>query len=118
MSLADQHCQACEGGVEPMDSETAERHLAELNGEAPAQQTPWAITADGRTLKKGYKLKDFDQAVAMVNRIRDLAEAENHHPDLDVGYGRVVVRLSTHAIGGLSLNDFILAAQIDARGAP
>ncbi|MFB6260610.1 MAG: 4a-hydroxytetrahydrobiopterin dehydratase, partial [Thiohalorhabdaceae bacterium] len=69
------------------------------------QKQPWAVTADSRSLKKGYKLKNFVEAVEFVNKIKDVAEEENHHPDLEVGYGKVAVRLSTHAIGGLSEND-------------
>lgn len=113
MELAEKHCEPCEGGVEPMTEEEAQARLAELNSSEAAQKQPWAITADNRQLKKGYKLKNFVEAVDFVNRIKDVAEAENHHPDLEVGYGKVAVRLATHAIGGLSDNDFILAAKID-----
>jgi 4a-hydroxytetrahydrobiopterin dehydratase len=113
MELAQKHCEPCEGGVQPLGEDEAQSRLTELNSSEPAQKQPWAVTADNRSLKKGYKLKDFVEAVDFVNRIKDVAEAENHHPDLEVGYGKVVVRLTTHAIGGLSDNDFILAAKID-----
>lgn len=113
MDLAHKHCEPCEGGAEPLDEETAQAKLAELNSSEAAQKQPWAVTADNRQLKKGYKLKNFVEAVDFVNKIKDVAEEEDHHPDLEVGYGKVAVRLSTHAIGGLSENDFILAAKID-----
>jgi 4a-hydroxytetrahydrobiopterin dehydratase len=113
MELAQKHCEPCEGGTEPLDEETAQAKLAELNSSEVAQKQPWAVTADNRQLKKGYKLKNFVEAVDFVNKIKDVAEEEDHHPDLEVGYGKVAVRLSTHAIGGLSENDFILAAKID-----
>jgi len=113
MELAQKHCEPCEGGTQPLGEEEAQAKLAELNASEAAQKQPWAVTADNRSLKKGYKLKNFVEAVDLVNRIKDVAEEEDHHPDLEVGYGKVVVRLSTHAIGGLSENDFILAAKID-----
>jgi len=113
MDLAQKHCEPCEGGTEPLSEEEAQAKLEELNNTAEAQKQPWAVTADARSLKKGYKLKNFVEAVEFVNKIKDVAEEEDHHPDLEVGYGKVAVRLSTHAIGGLSENDFILAAKID-----
>ncbi|HKL77270.1 MAG TPA: 4a-hydroxytetrahydrobiopterin dehydratase [Gammaproteobacteria bacterium] len=113
MELANKHCEPCEGGTEPMGEDEAQDKLAELNASEAGQKNPWAITANNRALKKGYKLKNFVAAVEFVNQIKDVAEEENHHPDLEVGYGKVVVRLATHAIGGLSENDFILAAKID-----
>lgn len=114
MTLIEQHCTPCEGGQAPLDEAAIEPLLEELNAGEAAATNPWAVVSGNRALKKGYKLKDFVEAVDFVNRIKDLAEAENHHPDLEVGYGKVVVRLTTHAIGGLSENDFILAARIDA----
>ena len=116
MELAQKHCEPCEGSAQPMGEEEAEAKLAELNDSEQGQKNPWALTANNRALKKGYKLKNFVEAVDFVNRIKDVAEEENHHPDLEVGYGKVVVRLATHAIGGLSENDFILAAKVDQLG--
>lgn len=113
MDLAQKHCEPCEGGTEPLTEEEAQAKLAELNSSEAARKQPWAVTADNRSLKKGFKLKNFVEAVDFVNKIKDVAEEEDHHPDLEVGYGKVAVRLSTHAIGGLSENDFILAAKID-----
>ena len=113
MTLTEQHCTPCEGGQEPLDEAAITPLLEELNAGEAATSNPWAVVSGNRALKKGYKLKDFVEAVDFVNRIKDLAESEGHHPDLEVGYGKVVVRLTTHTIGGLSENDFILAARID-----
>ncbi|MFP4696599.1 4a-hydroxytetrahydrobiopterin dehydratase [Thiohalospira sp.] len=113
MALAERHCTPCEGGQEPLDEAAIGPLLAELNGDEGATANPWTPVSGNRALKKGYQFRDFVQAVDFVNRIKDVAEAEGHHPDLEVGYGKVVVRLTTHSIGGLSENDFILAARID-----
>lgn len=113
MALTDQHCTPCEGGTPPLEEAAIGPLLAELNGDEAATANPWTPVSGNRALKKGYQFRDFVQAVDFVNRIKDVAEAEGHHPDLEVGYGKVVVRLTTHTIGGLSENDFILAARID-----
>lgn len=102
--LTQQHCVPCEGGVPPMSRAEAEAKLAEVPG--------WTLRDDAREISREFKFKNFKQALAFVNHIGAIAEAEGHHPDLELGWGRVGVRLSTHAIGGLSLNDFILAAKI------
>ena len=74
----------------------------------------WKMSAKGRAIYKDYRMKDFMSAIRFINRIAKLAEAENHHPDLSLtNYRRLTVTLSTHAIGGLSENDFILAVKID-----
>lgn len=65
------------------------------------------------TLRREFKFKDFKEALNFVNKIGEIAEEEGHHPDIELGWGKVKVELSTHAIGGLSVNDFILAAKID-----
>ena len=72
----------------------------------------WEIV-DGRHLRKRFKFPDFRAALAFVNRLGETAEAEGHHPDIGLGWGRVEVTLWTHAAGGLTENDFILAAKID-----
>ncbi|MEK7106659.1 MAG: 4a-hydroxytetrahydrobiopterin dehydratase, partial [Patescibacteria group bacterium] len=73
----------------------------------------WAPGEDGRWLVKQFKFSDFAEAMNFANKITPIAEREGHHPDVHVSYGKVVVELSTHAIKGLSENDFILAAKID-----
>lgn len=72
----------------------------------------WKVI-DGKKIRREFKFKDFKEALAFVNKIGEIAEEEGHHPDIELGYGRVAVNLSTHAIGGLSTNDFIVAAKID-----
>lgn len=79
------------------------------------EQTPgWTIAPDGLSISREFKFKNFIEAMEFANRITPVAEAEGHHPDLTVGWGKVGVTLTTHAIGGLSENDFILAAKIAA----
>jgi 4a-hydroxytetrahydrobiopterin dehydratase len=78
----------------------------------PAAQIPeWTLT--DKSLERDFTFKDFRQAIAFVNRIADVAESENHHPDITIAYNKVHLTLSTHNIGGLSRNDFIVAAKID-----
>ena len=101
--LADRKCVPCHGGTPTVPEDEAKRLLAELDG--------WTIE-DGK-LARTFKFKDFLSAIDFVNRITPIAEEEGHHPDLEVGWGRVKVLLITHAIKGLSDNDFILAAKID-----
>lgn len=105
-NLASKKCVPCEGGVPPLDQETARDYLKELN-------SGWQITMDGKKLTRKFKFKNFREALAFTNQIGELAEKENHHPNLELGWGFVVVTLWTHAIGGLFDNDFILAAKID-----
>lgn len=93
----------------PLPREDAEKLLRELDG--------WNISADGTAISKVYKRKNFVDAMDFANAITPIAEAEGHHPDLAVSWGSVGITLTTHAIGGLSENDFIMAAKIDELGA-
>jgi len=104
--LAKKKCKPCEGGVEPVSAAEATEQVAKLPG--------WAIAPDGKKIRKEWTVKDFSTAIDFFQRIADVANAEDHHPDLHLsGYRKVAIELSTHAIGGLSENDFILAAKID-----
>lgn len=77
-------------------------------------QTPqWMLADDGRQISRSFTFKDFASALQFADQVGAIAEEEGHHPDLHVSWGKVVVDLSTHAVGGLSENDFILAAKID-----
>jgi 4a-hydroxytetrahydrobiopterin dehydratase len=105
MDLSKKRCVPCEGSAVPLFKKEADALLTQLSG--------WTLAEDGKSISKSYRCKDFAGAVAFVNKITPVAEAEGHHPDLSVSWGRVGVELSTHAIGGLSENDFILAAKID-----
>jgi 4a-hydroxytetrahydrobiopterin dehydratase len=105
MDLRAKHCVPCEGGVPKL--ETAE--VARLAGAVPA----WTVDA-GERLRRRFVFRDFVEAMRFVNRMADVAEAEGHHPDFTVHYRQVDVVVWTHAVGGLTENDFILAAKIDA----
>lgn len=79
------------------------------------EQTPqWVIAPDGLSLSRTFEFKNFVEAMDFANKITPVSEAEGHHPDLMISWGKVAITLQTHAIGGLSENDFILAAKIDA----
>jgi 4a-hydroxytetrahydrobiopterin dehydratase len=106
MALADKKCVACEGGTVPLtipESEILMRQLKE-----------WSLSSDGKTLSKQLSFKNFAQALAFVNEVGAIAESEGHHPDISFGWGKATIALTTHAIGGLSENDFIVASKIDA----
>jgi 4a-hydroxytetrahydrobiopterin dehydratase len=104
--LVKKKCLPCEGGVEPCTLETARDQLAQLDG--------WRLTHDGTRIRKDWRVKNFMAGMSFFNRCAEVAEADGHHPDLHIeGYRNVSVELWTHAIGGLSENDFILAAKID-----
>jgi len=105
-NLAEQHCVPRRGDHHRLPLSEAQRLLAQL--------PQWTLAADGQSLSRLYRFKDFVGAVGFVNALCAMAEAEDHHPDLDVGYGRCGVRYNTHDVGGLSLNDFICAARADA----
>ncbi|MBI2598628.1 4a-hydroxytetrahydrobiopterin dehydratase [Candidatus Curtissbacteria bacterium] len=107
MNLAHQKCVPCEGGTKPMATGEIEPYLEEVKDWKVVNQNG----AD--TISREFKFKDFKEALAFVNKIGEIAEEEGHHPDIKLGWGRVKVELSTHAIGGLSTNDFILAAKIN-----
>jgi 4a-hydroxytetrahydrobiopterin dehydratase len=104
--LVQKKCKPCEGGVDPYSPEEAREQLKQLQG--------WRITHDGQRIRKDWKVKNFMAGIDFFNRCAELAEADAHHPDLHIeGYRNVWIELWTHAIGGLSENDFILAAKID-----
>lgn len=108
MQLAGKTCKPCEGGVEACDLNQAKRQLHELN-------SGWELDESGKKITRKFKFKNFVEAMRMVNAVADLAEREQHHPDLHLtGYRHVSIDLTTHAIGGLSENDFIVAAKIDS----
>ena len=103
--LSQRKCQACEGGVPPLPESAAKVMLQELRG--------WELV-DGKAIRKSVTCKSFLDAVELIRKIAPIAEAEDHHPDLHLtNYKKLTIELSTHAIGGLSENDFILAAKLD-----
>jgi 4a-hydroxytetrahydrobiopterin dehydratase len=105
--LRTKKCLPCEGGVDPYTPDQAGEQLKQLTGRK--------LTHDGQRIRKEWKVKNFMAGMRFFNECARVAEEDNHHPDLHIeGYRNVAVELWTHAIGGLSENDFILAAKIDA----
>lgn len=105
-SLKTQHCLPCEGGVEKISAEEARDILTK---EIPS----WQLNETTTEISKIFKFKNYYETIAFVNAIAWLAHQDNHHPDLVVSYNQCIVRYSTHAINGLSTNDFICAAKVD-----
>ncbi|OGZ95721.1 MAG: 4a-hydroxytetrahydrobiopterin dehydratase [Candidatus Sungbacteria bacterium RIFCSPLOWO2_02_FULL_51_17] len=105
MDLLNEKCVPCEGGVPPYTAEDIKVRKHQID---PA----WEVV-EGKKLRREFHRKDFQGAMAFVNTIADVAERKGHHPDIHIFYSTVVIELWTHAIGGLSLNDFIVAAVID-----
>ncbi len=103
--LEKQHCVPCEGGISPLSPAEADRLLTQVSD--------WQADAERRSISREFRFKNFHETMAFVNALAWIAHREDHHPDLAVGYNRCTVRYSTHAIGGLSPNDFICAARID-----
>lgn len=104
--LATKKCVPCEGGVEPCKVPQAKSQLEKLDG--------WRLTHDGKRIRKDWVVKHFVAGMDFFRAVAEVAEAEQHHPDLHLeGYRNVWIEIWTHAIGGLSENDFILAAKID-----
>ncbi len=104
--LSEKRCRPCEGGVAPLTRPQAEALMAQLSRE-------WSLSEDGSHLRRALGFKDFFRTMSFVNALAHIANIEDHHPDLEVGYNYCRVRFTTHAIGGLSENDFICAAKID-----
>jgi 4a-hydroxytetrahydrobiopterin dehydratase len=104
--LRKKKCVPCEGGVPPVPLDQAREMLKELPG--------WTLTDDGIRIRREWTVRNFMAGMEFFQRVAELAEAEGHHPDLHLtGYRNVAIELWTHAIGGLSENDFITAAKID-----
>ena len=105
MDLTQKKCIPCEVGGKPLAHDEIQKLMPEITG--------WEIGGD-KELIKDFKFADFKENMAFVNKVADLAESEGHHPDMDIhGWNKLTIRLSTHAVGGLSENDFILASKID-----
>ncbi len=104
--LVDRRCKPCEGSIAAFSAEQAQAALKQLSAD-------WRLIEDGKAIKREFAFRDFYRTMSFVNALAHLANIEDHHPDLEVGYNYCRVRFSTHAIGGLSENDFICAAKID-----
>lgn len=104
--LVAKRCVPCEGGVPKLSPEEAAAQVGRLSG--------WVLTSDGQRIRKRWTAKNFVAAIEFFQKVAQLAEDEAHHPDLHLeSYRQVAIEIWTHAIGGLSENDFILAAKID-----
>jgi 4a-hydroxytetrahydrobiopterin dehydratase len=105
MSLADQKCVPCRGGVPPMDRYRVEELLGQLD-------EGWRLNAEGH-LDRIYQFDDFVRAMTFANRLAEIAEEEGHHPDLHISWGKCRVEVWTHKVSGLTESDFYLAAKAD-----
>jgi 4a-hydroxytetrahydrobiopterin dehydratase len=106
MNLRDKKCVPCEKGTKPLSSEEENYYLRALS--------TWRINReDVHKISRTYTFKGFSDAISFVNRIAHVAEDEGHHPGITITYNKVLIELYTHAIGGLSMNDFIMALKIE-----
>jgi 4a-hydroxytetrahydrobiopterin dehydratase len=104
--LARKRCVPCEGGAAALSLEQSRELLKQVPG--------WQLSEDAKRIRRSWRVKDFATALDFFQRIGEIAEAEDHHPDLHlVGFRNVTIELWTHAVGGLTENDFILAARIN-----
>lgn len=104
--LTQKHCKPCEGGIAPLSRPDAEAMLKQLN---PA----WRLAEDGKSIRREWKFRNFFHTMSFVNAAAHIANTEDHHPDMEIGYGYCRMTFNTHAIGGLSENDFICGAKVD-----
>lgn len=105
--LTAKKCVPCEGGVEPLSRAQAQELMEQL---APG----WTLSDDAKSLHREWKFRNFYHTMSFVNAVAHIANAEDHHPDMEVGWGYCRIKYATHAINGLSENDFICAAKVDA----
>ncbi len=106
--LLKKKCVPCEGGITPFDTSEIHKYQKKING--------WSVSKDENSiffLEKNFKFKNFLDSQDFVNVVGNLSEEEGHHPDINFGWGYAKIKITTHAIEGLSENDFILAAKID-----
>ena len=103
--LKHQKCQACSGNTPKFDEKQISDNLSKLNS--------WSVNDEQKMIYKKFNFKTFKQALNFTNKVGEIADLEGHHPDISLGWGYSLVMLHTHAIQGLSINDFIIAAKID-----
>ena len=104
--LSERRCKPCEGGVPPLSGTEAQRLLAQLAG-------GWSLSEDAQAIRREFRFRDFYRTMSFVNAVAHIANIEDHHPDLEVGYNYCRLAFTTHAIRGLSDNDFVCAAKVD-----
>ena len=105
MELKNQKCQACSGNTPKFDKKQISDNLSKLNS--------WSVNDEQKMIYKKFNFKTFKQALNFTNKVGEIADLEGHHPDISIGWGYSLIMLHTHAIQGLSINDFIIAAKID-----
>jgi len=105
--LSEKRCVPCEGGVKPLDRAAATKLMQQLGSQ-------WQLSADGRQITGTFEFKNYYRTTAFVNAVAWIAHNEDHHPDITFGYKTASILYWTHSIGGLSENDFICAAKVDA----
>ena len=105
MELKNQKCHACSGNTPKFDEKQISDNLSKLNS--------WSVNDEQKMIYKKFNFKTFKQALNFTNKVGEIADLEGHHPDISLGWGYSLVMLHTHAIQGLSINDFIIAAKID-----
>jgi 4a-hydroxytetrahydrobiopterin dehydratase len=108
--LEERQCLSPQQGLERLPEDEITALLMQVDN--------WAHDAASQTISKGFRFANYYQTIAFVNALAWIAHAADHHPDLEVGYNRCLVRYTTHAVEGLSINDFICAARVDALRAP
>jgi 4a-hydroxytetrahydrobiopterin dehydratase len=104
--LAARKCKPCEGGIAPLTRDAAGQLLTQIS-------SGWKLSEDGRAIRREFRFRDFYRTMSFVNALAHIANVEDHHPDLEVGYNYCRVTFTTHAIRGLSENDFVCAAKVD-----
>ena len=104
--LAARRCKPCEGGIPALTPAEATQLLAQVSSD-------WVLTENARAIRREFRFRDFYRTMSFVNALAHIANIEDHHPDLEVGYNHCRVTYTTHAIGGLSENDFVCAAKMD-----
>ncbi len=105
MSLTSKHCTPCQGGIDPLTRDAAEGYLADVPG--------WTLSEDATRITRRFRTGNFAEAQAVANKAGDVAEQEDHHPEIRFSWGWCEVEIFTHAIGGLHENDFIYAAKVN-----
>jgi 4a-hydroxytetrahydrobiopterin dehydratase len=103
--LEKKHCKPCEAGTAPLQADAVKTMLEKV--------TDWSLNSESKEISRRFRFKNYYETMAFVNAAAWIAHQEDHHPDMEVGYNRCHIRYSTHAIGGLSENDFICAAKIN-----
>ena len=104
--LAARKCKPCEGGIPPLTRAAATQLLAQIS-------SAWVLSEDARVIRREFGFRDFYRTMSFVNALAHIANIEDHHPDLELGYNYCRVTFTTHAIRGLSENDFVCAAKVD-----